>query len=569
MGKKYVDDIARILCDQINIVDVIGHRVTLKKTGKNYKGLCPFHSEKTPSFIVSEERQSYRCFGCGAGGNSLHFVMESENLDFLTALETLAERFHIDLNPYKNTEDRSPSLDVKAYYELNRKAALRFYANLKEDEKARSYLLGRGLSEKTLIHYGLGYAKEGWHGLYDELGKTLSDELRKQSGLFSEGTRGPYDRFRDRIIFPIIDLRRRVIGFGARTLDPQGIPKYLNSPDTPIFNKSLHLYGLNQAKDFRGPEKRILLVEGYMDVISLYDKGIGNAVASLGTAFTREQAKLLERYCSELIILYDGDTAGIEATKRALEILDDFPMMVKVVTLPEAMDPDDYIKRFGKESFLSFLEEHALESIEYRLKEIERRYDLKTMLGKKSYLEDISVLLGTINKYSQQDLYLRYVSERIGIDPEELRKDLKFIQREPPKRSAKNSFDEAPGILMGLLLQKENLAQKVYNHKWYPLLEPTWKDVISYLLQEGEYSAQRASDYFSLDQLTYMEKCKTMNLTDTDTQHWEDFFRFLLARQLDNRVKNLQMTSEEKFLEEIMLLQKMRIEIMAKEGGER
>ncbi|NLY36450.1 MAG: DNA primase [Tissierellia bacterium] len=569
MAKKYVDDIARILCEHVDIIDVVGQRVALKKTGKNHKGLCPFHAEKTPSFIVSEERQSYRCFGCGAGGNSLNFVMESENLDFLTAIETLAERYHFDLNPYKNKQSGPVRRDLKTFYELNRKAALRYYANLKENNDAREYLLGRGLSEKTLVHYGLGYAKDGWHHLYDEIGKELPEDIRKESGLFGEGARGPYDRFRDRIIFPIIDLRRRVIGFGARTMDPEGIPKYLNSSDTPVFNKSFHLYGLNQAKDFRGTDKIILLVEGYMDVISLYDKGIGNAVASLGTAFTQEQAKLLERYCSELIILYDGDTAGIDATKRALEILDGFAMLVRVVTLPQSMDPDDYIKAHGKEGFLQFIEENALESIEYRLREREAHHDLKTIHGKKAYLEDIGVILGKIDKYSQQDLYLRYVSNRLNIDPEELRKDLEVVKKEPLRQSARNTFDEAPGILMALLVQKPSLAQKINSHRWYSLLEESWKEVVEFLLKEEQFVLEKAADCFSLDQLTYMEKCKNMELSDTDSKHWEDFFRYLLAKQLDSRVRNLQNDPEGSALEEIMLLQKMRIEIMAKERGGR
>lgn len=569
MAKKYVDDVAKILCEHVNIIDVVGQRVSLKKTGKNHKGLCPFHAEKTASFIVSEERQSYHCFGCGVGGNSLNFVMESENLDFLTALESLAERYNFDLNPYRNKDALPLRRDLKTFYELNRRAALGYYANLKEDKKARDYLLKRGLSEKTLIHFGLGYAKEGWHNLYNEIGKQLPEDVRKESGLFGEGARGPYDRFRDRIIFPIVDLRRRVIGFGARTMDPQGIPKYLNSSDTPVFNKSLHLYGLNHAKDYRGSEKVIFLVEGYMDVISLYDKGIGNAVASLGTAFTQEQAKLLQGYCSELVILYDGDRAGIEATKRALEILDGFSMLVKVVTLPTAMDPDDYIKTYGKDGFLEFIKKNALESIEYRLRERESQYDLKTIHGKKAYLEDIALLLGKIDTYSQQDLYLRYVSSRLDISPDELRKDLAVVKKEPLKQNVRNTFDEAPGILMALLLQKPLLAKKINSHRWYTLLDDSWKEVISFLLKEEKFDLEKAADVFSLDQLTYMEKCKNMKLTDTDCKHWEDFFRYLLAKQMDSRVRNLQNDPEGSALEEIMLLQKMRIEIMAKERGGR
>lgn len=567
MGKKYVDGIAKILCENINILDVVGERVPLKKTGKNYKGLCPFHSEKTASFIVSEERQSYRCFGCGASGNSISFIMENENLDFLTAIETLAERYSFDLTPYKNKNTGPVRRNLDTFYELNRLAALRYYSNLKENKRARNYLLDRGLSEKTLVHFGLGYAEDGWQNLYDEIGKNLSEQVRKESGLFGEGARGPYDRFRGRIIFPIVDLRRRVIGFGARSLDPEGIPKYLNSTDTPVFNKSFHLYGLNHAKDYRGEEKIIFLVEGYMDVISLYDKGVKNSVASLGTAFTQEQAKLLDRYCSELVILYDGDTAGIEATKRALEVLDDFPMLVKVVTLPSEMDPDDYIQKYGKEGFLEFIDKNALESIEYRIRELENNHDLETIHGKKAYLEEISLLLSRIKKYSEQDLYLRYVARRLGIDPKELRKDLKVVKEEPQKPSARKTFEEAPGILMALILQKPWLARKIHSHKWFSLLEDSWQEVILFMLKEEQFDLNKAADIFSLDQLNYMEKCKNIKLSKTDNKYWEDFFRYLLANQLDSRVKKLQSNPDDSALEEIMLLQKMRIEILTKESG--
>ncbi len=244
-------------------------------------------------------------------------------------------------------------------------------------------------------------------------------------------------------------------------------------------------------------------------------------------------------------------------------------MLVRVVTLPQSMDPDDYIKAHGKEGFLQFIEENALESIEYRLREREAHHDLKTIHGKKAYLEDIGVILGKIDKYSQQDLYLRYVSNRLNIDPEELRKDLEVVKKEPLRQSARNTFDEAPGILMALLVQKPSLAQKINSHRWYSLLEESWKEVVEFLLKEEQFVLEKAADCFSLDQLTYMEKCKNMELSDTDSKHWEDFFRYLLAKQLDSRVRNLQNDPEGSALEEIMLLQKMRIEIMAKERGGR
>lgn len=570
MAKKYVDGIGNIISDQINIVDVISQKVDLKKAGQNFKGLCPFHSEKTGSFMVSESKQIYKCFGCGAGGNVINFVMESENLDFLTAIESLADRFNVDLSSYRNRDfDETSYRDLSEFYELNRKAAHFYMNSLRENSQARDYLLARGLSEKTLRVYGLGYADESWHNLYNLIGKDLDQSRAEESGLFGYGARGFYDRFRDRIIFPIVDLRRRVVGFGARTMDPEGIPKYLNTADTPVFNKSYHLYGLNIAKDHRGDQRRIILVEGYMDVISLFDKGVANAVASLGTAFTKEQAKLLERYCSELIILYDGDGAGIEATKRALEILDEFSMDVRVVTLPDGQDPDDYIGKEGKEKFLNYLEEKALESLEYRILDLEKSHNLKTMAGKSAFLEEIGVLLGKIKKHSQQDLYLRYVAERVGVSAEDLRRDIDIVTKAPVKKKKVRKSEEATDILMALVMQNKDVAQRIFKHDWFFLMDKSWRDLLSMLVKEEGFNLDDASELFSLEQIDYMLKSRDRVLSQADLDYWEGFFRRVLDDQLDRKIEELRLEPYDDKLEEIVLLQKMKVKIMAKEGGGR
>lgn len=565
MGKKYVDNIAQILCEQLSIVDVVGERVALKKTGKNLKGSCPFHSEKTPSFVVNEEWQGYHCFGCGASGNALNFVMEMENLDFLTAIETLADRYHIDLSPYRTKSD-GPTLDRKPYYDANHKAAMRFYRNLQEGGKAKEYFLKRGLSEQTLVRFGLGYAKDSWHDLYHELRDKLPEEILKDCGLFGEGARGYYDRFRDRIIFPIIDLRRRVIGFGARTLDPEGIPKYLNTQDTPVFNKSYHLYGLNLAKDHRGKDKRIYLVEGYMDVISLSDKGIGNAVASLGTAFTVEQAKLLERYCEELILLYDGDEAGIEATKRALEILSAFPYRVRVVNLPEKMDPDDYVQKYGKEEFEAYVEKNAKEAMEYRLLEIESRWDINSLHGRKAYLEEATVLLGSLQQQAQQEIYLQFVSSRLGISVEGLRKDIRVVKEGKPKEKRKLRRSPSPNLFMALLLQDKEIPLKVMLSPWFIYLQDSWKELIAFLVDHEGYDHEKAIDLFSLQQLKYMDKARKLPLSQDDLDNWQVIYHHVVGLELDRSVKALMETNEENALKRIAVLQKKRIELMNQKG---
>lgn len=570
MARKYVDGIGNIINDQLNIVDVISPRVDLKKTGQNYKGLCPFHGEKTPSFIVSESKQIFKCFGCGEGGNAISFVMKSENLDFLTAIESLADRFAIDLEPYRNKDfSQGQAINRKALYELNRQAAYFYMDNLKNNEEARSYLLDRGLSEKTIISYGLGFAPDSWHSLYNLIGKDLDSKRMEDSGLFGQGARGPYDRFRDRIIFPIVDLRRRVIGFGARTMDPEGIPKYLNTADTPVFNKSYHLYGLNIAKDYRGPEKRIILVEGYMDVISLFDKGVGNAVASLGTAFTLEQGRLLERYCDELFILYDGDSAGIQATKRALEILDEVSLDVRVVTLPGGQDPDDYISAQGKEKFLDYIDKNNYDSFEYRIRDLEKNHDLDSMAGKAIFLEEVGVLLNKIKSHGKQDLYLRYVADLVGISAGDLKKDIEVVSQGPVKKQVKRRSDEAAGILMAILIQENQVAKKIYDHDWFFLMDDSWKELIGFLVEEAGFEIEKASEKFNLDQIDYMDKCSKKILAQADIKYWEGFFRRVLSEQINRRIEDLRLTPQEDKLEEIVLLQKMRIKVMSKEGGGR
>lgn len=251
MGYKYVDDIGRILTEQLDIVSVISSRVPLKRAGRNYKANCPFHQEKTPSFVVSPERQSYHCFGCGASGNAISFVMSYENLDFLSALESLAEKEGIDLTPYLNKEEfQRPKEELSGYYELNRRAARLFFEEFQKTPSAKEYLLSRGIAERTMRRFGIGYAPAGWDFLVNKLGKALPEDTAQKCGLFAFSEQGKmYDRFRERIIFPIFDVRKRVIGFGGRLMgeDPRAA-KYLNSPDTPLFNKSFHLYGLHEAK---------------------------------------------------------------------------------------------------------------------------------------------------------------------------------------------------------------------------------------------------------------------------------------------------------------------------------
>lgn len=306
MGAKYDNRITEVILESINIVDLISEYTPLKRTGRNYKGLCPFHNEKTPSFSVSEEKQFYHCFGCGVGGDAIKFVQEIENFDFLDAIEYLADKYGIDIDSYKNAEsgNRQPTVppDVKkALYAISREAAILYYKELPKSSEAMSYIEGRGLDQSIIRKFGLGFAPDDWHYLNKKLSKNKQMEsLLIRAGLVAKSSKGNvYDYFRNRIVFPIRDIKGNVIAFGGRVMDGSN-PKYLNSPETDIFNKSNTLYGLNLAKNAFSDERRIIVTEGYMDVISLHQQGVENAVATLGTALTTQHGRILSRYLTKL-----------------------------------------------------------------------------------------------------------------------------------------------------------------------------------------------------------------------------------------------------------------------------
>jgi len=340
-----------------DIVEVVSGYVKLEKKGRSYWGLCPFHNEKTPSFSVEPNKQFFYCFGCNKGGSVIHFIMNIENLEFVEALKFLADRAGIALPETEDPQEREKAEQRKVILEINRQAARFYFRSLagKDGLKAQNYLKKRGLLAKTIKQFGLGYAPAEWDGLTRELLKQhFPADLLIKSGLSIRAKSGELvDRFRDRIMFPIFDIRGNIVGFGGRVLDGS-MPKYMNSPDTPVYNKSRELYGLNYAR--MSPSKRLLIVEGYMDVISLHQAGIDFAVASLGTALTRMQAWILKKYSEEVIIAYDSDSAGQAATMRGLDILEETGCNVKVLILPEGKDPDEYIRIHGPDKFKNLID---------------------------------------------------------------------------------------------------------------------------------------------------------------------------------------------------------------------
>lgn len=406
------EDVIRKIKEQNDIVDVISERVKLKRTGRNYTGLCPFHNEKSPSFTVSSEKQIYKCFGCGEAGNVISYIMKDRNVTFPEAARILAERANISID-LENKENKVQQDMYNKMYNINVEAARYFYNNLRKDKKAEAYFINRGISEVTMKKFGLGFSFDKWDGLLSYLKKKGYSELDLFNvGLIIKSPKGSYyDRFRNRIIFPVFDYKGKVIGFGGRVLDDSK-PKYLNSPETPLFHKGVHLYGLNFVIK-NNKSRTIIIVEGYMDCISLHQYGFSNVVASLGTALTINQAKLLKKYVDTVIISYDADFAGQSATLRGLEILRNEGFDLRVLIVPKGKDPDEYIKNSGKQAFQKLVEE-ALPLIDYRLKRASDGINFSNSEMIIQYVKKVTEIIADLDPV-EKDVYIKKISEDTGI----------------------------------------------------------------------------------------------------------------------------------------------------------
>lgn len=409
MKTRFTDEWIEEVRSVSDLVDVIGETVPLKKAGANYKGCCPFHHEKTPSFMVSPEKGIYKCFGCGESGDAIAFVMKTQNMNFIEAVEYLAGRANIAI-PEQSDEVDPDRKEKKRLYELNREAAIYFYRNLKNAREAYAYFQKRSLTIETIQKFGLGFSSDEWQELKEAmLKKGFTEEEMMNTGLLSksEKTGRTYDRFRGRMMFPIQDIRGRMIGFGGRVLD-KGEPKYLNSPETKIFNKRFNLYALNLAKkDAR--REGLILVEGYMDVIALHQVGITTAVASLGTALTKEQAHLIKRYTDQVYICYDSDSAGQKATDRAIQVLLDAKMEPRIITLGKAKDPDEWIQRNGVESFRQAIKT-ATYFVDYQLARIQSKYTVKDDEQRVLCIREITQYLKKLNDRTTREIYAEHLA---------------------------------------------------------------------------------------------------------------------------------------------------------------
>ena len=477
----YSDELVEEIRSGNDIVDVISGYVRLTKKGSTYFGICPFHNEKTPSFSVSPNKQMYYCFGCGAGGNVITFLMEYENYTFPEALEVLANRIGIELPKQEMTAEQRKASDKRArLLEVNKEAAKYFYTLLRSERgtRAHEYFRNRGLSEETIKKFGLVYSDKYSDDLYRYLrSKGYEDELLKDSGLISiDEKRGGHDKFWNRAMFPIMDVRGKVIGFGGRVMG-DGEPKYLNSPETMIFDKSRNLYGLNLARTTK--KNQILLCEGYMDVIALHQAGFDNAVAALGTAFTVGHANLLRRYTKEVYLTFDSDGAGIRAAKRAIPILKEAGITAKVINMQPYKDPDEFIKALGAEAYEERIK-NAESSFMFEIRIMEEDYDLKDPEGKAAFYNEIAKQLLQFSEELEREVYIEAVAGKYGMGFENLRKLVNKLGTQPElarqvrqqqkgtmpkeKRKKEDGMKQSQKLLLTWLIEEPGLYQRIQEY---------------------------------------------------------------------------------------------------------
>nr|WP_283250120.1 DNA primase [Ruminococcus bromii] len=467
-----------------DITEIASSYVNLKRHGRNMVGLCPFHGEKTPSFNIYTESGSFYCFGCGAGGDVITFIMKIENLDYVEAVKFLAQRAGMEMP--ENTYDDSLSKLRMRIYEANREAARFFHATLlsQRGQSGLNYLRGRALSDRTIRHFGLGFADDDWNSLCNHLkNKGFSEyEIYSANLAFKrKNGNGIYDRFVNRVMFPIIDLRGNVIAFGGRIMTDEK-PKYLNTSDTPVFKKSENLFSLNNAKS--SGTRTLILCEGYMDVIALNQAGFTNAVATLGTALTNEQAVLMKRYADEVIICYDADGAGQKATARAIDILRNAGLPIKILTVPSGKDPDEFIRSKGENGPAAFklLIEKCGNDIEYRLMKLKENYNLNTTEGKVAFLNEAVKIVATIESPIERDVFASKLCAELEIDKNAFLEQISKVKRRDRRENIKKETRQIQAELNG---QSDKINREHYKK---PRSSSAEEALLVYLINNPDYA---------------------------------------------------------------------------------
>lgn len=524
---RYGEELVEEVRSRNDIVDVISSYVRLNQKGSNYFGLCPFHNEKTGSFSVTPSKQMFYCFGCHEGGNVITFIQKYDNCTFTEALKTLADRAGVALPDNMSEEDKRKENRRGTILDINKEAGKYYFYQLRspEGQNAYEYLKGRGLSDETMKKFGLGYARSGAGLTYRYLkGKGYSDELLNASGLFVyREERGMMDKFWNRVIFPIMDTNHRIIAFGGRVMDGSE-PKYLNSPETEVFNKSRNLYGLNIAKSSKA--KNIIICEGYMDVISLHQAGFTQAVASLGTALTSGHANLLARYAREsqnrselvrykdILLCFDSDGAGIDAAKRGIKALREIGLTPKVINMKPYKDPDEFIKNLGAEEFQKRIDE-AENGFMFEIRMLEAEYDLKDPTGKSKFMDDVARRILQFDNPVERDSYTERICEKYNVTVESLTNLVKkhamsgvgvttaTVAKSSVNigKTADDSIKKAQGSLLNWMCETPALYKIVKEHLTYEdFTEGVYRDVAKVLfeqLEEGEPKPERITSLFT------------------------------------------------------------------------
>ena len=561
----------RDLIDEVknrcDIVSVISQYINLKSSGSNYSGLCPFHNEKTGSFHVNQKKQIYKCFGCGEGGDVINFVMKIENLDFIDAIKLLAQKNGIEFKTNLSEADKAKMESIKLMQDIHLQAARFYFANLTKSKNAGyDYLKRRGLSDKTIKKFGLGYSIYSWNSLMDYLlsiGYEKKDLVKSGLVTHKEDDNKYYDRFRNRVMFPIFDYRGNVIGFGGRVLD-DSLPKYLNSPDSLIFNKRFNLYGLNYAKKSIKNDT-LILVEGYMDLISLYEHGIENVVATLGTALTNEQGKLIKRYASTAIISYDSDEAGIKATLRAIDILRGQNINVKILNLKDCKDPDDFIKKYKKEGFLQALED-SVSHIIFQINILKRKFDFSKDENLIKFAKEVAFIIKSLSSPVEKDYYIKYVSKEFNISLDALKEEVFGKRFNNSKKSYKNfvkteqkPIEKIKNIENGEKFVEETFIRLLMENKELRLIALLKISEEDFLINDSKEIFNLIIKNKELDKIT-IDKIKSLNISE---EYLKDLDNISLnsintydSKNVDEIIRNVKRNNYHKKIEQLIQQQK-------------
>lgn len=545
-----IKDIIEEIKSRSDIVKVISDYIKVQQSGINYKGLCPFHGEKTPSFYINTSKQIYKCFGCGEGGDVINFIMKIENLEFMDAVKLLAKDCGIEINTNMDEQSKIRMEKVKKIQDINTEAARYYFSNLiKEKNYGYEYLRRRGLDDKIIKKFGLGYAPKAWTNLMEYLiSKGYDKETLVGCGLVTYKKDGNkyYDRFINRVIFPIFDYRGNVIGFGGRVLD-DSLPKYLNSPDTLAFNKKYNLYGLNFARK-NITDRTVILVEGYMDLISLYQYGIRNVCATLGTALTIDQGNLLKRYVDTVVISYDSDDAGVKATLRATDILTSVGINVKVLDLKDVKDPDEFIRKYGLEGYQQSVAD-AVHYIRYKIVKCKENYDLSKDEQRLKFTKESTKIIKALKSPVDIDYYINFLSSESKISVESLKKEVygksyksnynQKLKNDRHVQIDKNAYKRPTIINNGNEIIEKTLIRLLLEEKEIRTLLILKLDENDFTLNENKEILKFIIKNEEMDKIT-IDKLKSLNLP-------EDYLLNLYSMKIENINVN-----DKKSIEEIV-----------------